>query len=256
MSEPEQRGSFREVAAWLNQLLERHPQYDADGVLELRALFLSQLGRAPSSRVLDRNEASRAGGTARPEAALVLRELRESFMEREVGEISTELARLELGKLPDLRSAAQRLILDDELRASYDAIAQDRSIDAEMRRLLAGNVVLPWRERRRELAEFLTARQLGPKSGPKLRSKARKSAKHVSKHYPELDDLYGWWLRDVARLPRWNPLRRLFRAVRGWALNYLALLWLMATFVVLFAGGGIGHGIFLQLLKRLGVGAS
>ncbi len=254
MAEASREGPHGEVAAWLNRLLERHPQYDADGVLDLRAQFVRPRGAARGESAIEDEGAGR--GTARPEATAILRELRESFYDCAPGSISAELERLELSKLPDLRSTAERLALDEELRTSYLEIGADRGVDAELRRLLVNNVVLPWRERRRELADFLTARKVGAKATPRLRRKARNGAKRVSKLYPELDGLHGWWLRDVARLPRWNPLGGLFRVFRGWALNYLALLWLMFTFLMLFAGGAVGHRFFLRLFERLGVGAS
>ena len=258
MAQAKSDGPHAEVAAWLDRLLERHPQYDSDGVLDLRAQFLRERGGASAERH------SRAGGSAddavrvkdRSEATLALQELRRTYFEREPGEMAEELGRLDLAKLPDLRSLAERLMLDEGLRASYLRMREDHGVDAELRQLLADNVVLPWRERRQQLAAFLTARQLGAKSRPGLRRKARVGAKRVSKHYPELEELHGWWLRDVARLPRWNPLRGLFRIVRGWALNYLALIWLMMTFVFLFGGGAIGHRFFLRLFQELGGGAS
>ncbi len=253
---PHSNGPHGEVAAWLDRLLERHPQYDADGVLDLRTQFLQDRGDGLSDPSSGSEGEGPARITDREEATRILRELRESYFEQGPGGIAAALKWLDLGKLPDLRSAAERLMLDEGLRDSYVQMNDDGGIDAELRRLLAGNVVLPWRERRRLLADFLTARQLGAKASPALRHKARKGAKRVAKQYPELDGLHGWWLRDVARLPRWNPLRGLFRAIRGWALNYLALLWLMMTFVFLFAGGALGHRVFLSLFQRFSGGPS
>lgn len=254
MAAPDLEEPHGQVAAWLDRVLQRHPQYDADGVLDLRSRFLLQQEGSDTGRDWPTAEGSERV-TSRPEATAVLRELRESFFRCEPGAIPRELQRLDLAKLPDLRASAERLALDEELRSSYALLEADRKVGTELRRLLVGNVVLPWRERRRELAEFLTARQLGAKSHHGVRRKARKGAKRVSKHYPALEGLHGWWLREVARLPRWNPLRGIFRAIRGWALNYLALIWLMFTFLMLFAGGTVGHRIFLSVLGGSGVGA-
>ena len=234
------------MAAWLNRLLERHPQYDSDGVLDLRAQFLKGCGDASAASV-----AGDAGVliTEREEATRVLFELRQSYFEHGAEETADALERLDLAKLPDLRSSAERLILDERLRGCYLDVAADSSVDTELRRLLVDNVVLSWRERRRQLADFLTVRQLGAKASPAQRRRARKGAKRVSKHYPELEVLHGWWLRDVARLPGWNPLRSLFRAIRGWLLHFVALFALMLTMVFLFAGSLISHQVFLQLFQ-------
>lgn len=242
------------MAAWLDRVLQLHPEYDADGVLDQRSRFLAERGALGAEQTCSTLEdAERV--TGRPEATDMLRELRESFFDSEPGTIPRELQRLDLAKLPDLRAPAERLTLDEGLRSSYLALDADGNVGAELRRLLAGNVVLPWRERRRELAEFLTARQLGAKSHHGLRRKARKDAKRVSKQYPALESLHGWWLRDVARLPRWNPLRGPFRVVRRWALNYVALIWMLLSFLFLLVGGAMGHRLFLSLYERFGVGA-
>ena len=236
-----------EVAAWIDRVLERHPQHDSDAVLDLRG-----------QSVAEQDEGSRI--TERHEAARILTGLRKSFFDIEPGTIEKELARLELSRLPDLRASADRLTLDEQLRSTYAAMSDDRKVDAEMRRLLVNNVVLPWRERRRELADFLTARQVGTKSSPNLRNKARSGVKRVAKHYSELEGLHAWWLQDVVRLPRWNPFGGILRLIRGWALNYVALISMMMMFLLLFAGGALGHRFFLTLFGRLfegpGSGAS
>lgn len=243
MGEASQHPPFGEVAAWLDRLLTRHPRFDSDGVLELRANFLRDRGMVQQ----DRSEKLQI--RTRAEAAQTLRDLRESFFERGPKDFEGQLERLDLTRLPDLRASAERLRLDEALRDSYAAMQGDSKIDPKIVRLLVDNVVLPWRERRRELADFLTERQVSARTSPRLTRRARNGAKRVSNHYAELESLHGWWLREMAHLPRWNPLLGLLLVLRSWALNYALFFILLLCLLVLFTGGAVAHGFLLQLIQ-------